>query len=121
MAKRIVVAIWTVAVIVLAALLFAINLAVLGVALLVLGLAMGVAIAVWRPDRKSRDAAAGLGPAGSALAGSTAGAPSPAPRLGTPLETLVRAPRRARRPDGAPRAGRGGGPRGAEGGDGGES
>ena len=105
----------------LAGLLFAIHLAVLGVALIIFEFAMGIAIAVWRPDRKSRDAAAGPGPAGSALAEFTAGAPSPAPRLGTPLEPFVREPRRARRPDGAPRAGRGGGARGAEGGDGGES
>ena len=84
MAKRVVVATWMIVVLLLAGLLFDIHLAVLGVALLVFEFAMGVAIAVWRPDR--------------ARGGRNGSAPPPAgrPRLGTPLDPVVRVPRRER-------------------------
>ena len=86
MAKRVVVAIWMAIVLLLAGLLFAIHLPVLGVALLILEFAMGFAIALWRPDRRS-------GGAGAGAAGSAAGRP----RLGTPLHPVVRMTRRQRR------------------------
>ena len=47
MGKRLVVAIWMAHVLLLAGLLFAIHLAVLGVALLIFEFAMGIAIAAW--------------------------------------------------------------------------
>jgi hypothetical protein len=80
-------------VLVLAGLLFDIHLAVLGVALLVFELVMGVAIAVWRPDRKH--------------AGTDGSAPPSAarPRLGTPLDPIVRAPRGKPRHGGADSSG----------------
>ncbi len=89
MAKRVVIAIWMAVVLVLAGLLFDIHLAVLGVALIVFEVAMGVAIAVWRPDRKRAE--------------TDRSAPPPAgrPRLGTPLDPIVRTPRRQRRQRGA--------------------
>ena len=81
MAKRFVVAIWMALVLLLAGLLFAIHLAVLGVALIVFEFAMGIAIAVWRPDRARAGAAAGAGPARS-TAGAAAPGPPPGPAAG---------------------------------------
>jgi peptidoglycan/LPS O-acetylase OafA/YrhL len=84
-AKWFVVAIWMAVVLLLAGLLFVIHLPALGVALIVFEFAMGVAIAVWRSDRKRAEADGSAPP------------PAGRPRLGTPLDPLVRTPRRERR------------------------